>query len=243
MPHFTTLLSSFFTSYSSADYWLGRILSIPGMVLFFSFRGYFQAWVAKKLNDHLPERNGFLTMNPKAHLDPLGFVMLVLIGFGFGKPMQFDGRFYKHPKLDGALQVLSAPAAGIILAFSEYTVFFILQLIGFFTGILSVTVYSVILEIFYMGFLLSLTLTVFLFLPLPGFDLYRLIVVFLPYRVYRKLYVVEKYSMWIFIAFILLLRSPVIGDALSKYLIDIPVGALTRLITAPFNLILKLISS
>ena len=241
MPHFT-LLSSFFMNYSSADYWLEKILSIPGMVLFFSFRGFFQAWIAKKLGDHLPEQNGFLTMNPKAHLDPLGFVMLVLVGFGFGKPMQFDGRFYKHPKRDGAIQILSAPAAGIILAFAEYTVYYILLLIGFFTGILSNSIYTIIMQIFELAFWISLTLTVFLFLPLPGFDSYRLIVNFLPYKTYRKLYNIEKYSMWIFLGFILLLRLPVIGDFLSKYLIEIPVSALAWLVTRPHTLISWLLS-
>ncbi|MBQ3868604.1 MAG: site-2 protease family protein [Clostridia bacterium] len=241
MPQFMQL-SSFFTSYSSADYWLAKLLSIPGMVLFFSFRGFFQAWVAKKLGDHLPEQRGFLTMNPKAHLDPLGFVMLVLVGFGFGKPMQFDGRFYKHPKRDGAIQILSAPAAGIILAFAEYAVYYILLLIGFFAGILNNQIYMIILWIFEYAYLISLTLTVFLFLPLPGFDSYRLIVNFLPYSAYRKLYAVEKYSMWIFIGFIVLLRVPVIGDFLSRYLIDIPTAALAWLIKLPFDLISSLIS-
>ena len=241
MPHIT-LLSSFLNNYSSAEYWLARLLSIPGMVLFFSFRGFFQAWVAKKLGDHLPEQNGFLTMNPKAHLDPLGFVLLVLVGFGFGKPMQFDGRYYKHPKRDGAIQILSAPAAGIILAFAEYTVFYILQLIGYFTGILSNSIYAIFLEIFVYAYWVSLTLTVFLFLPLPGFDSYRLIVNFLPYNTYRKLYVVEKYSMWIFIGFIVLLRLPYIGDFLSKYLIDIPVNALLWLISRPHTFISWLLS-
>ena len=220
----------------SGEYWIIKLLTIPGMVLFFSFRGFFQAWVAKKLGDTLPERNGFLTMNPRAHINLIGFIMLVLVGFGFGKPIQFDSRCYKHPKRDAAIQVLSAPAAGIIMAFAMYTVVFILDIVALKTGVSNV-VFDVVRSIFFYAFDIALWLTVFLFLPLPGFDLYRLIVIFLPYNIYRKLYVLEKYSLWIYIGFILLLRVPVIGDFLYTYLLGYPTSALSWLITKPFELL------
>ena len=112
------------------DLIIDRLLSIPGMILFFSFRGFFQAWVAKKLGDHLPERDGFLTMNPKAHINIFGFIMLLLVGIGFGKPMRFDSTFYKNKKRDTAIQILSGPAAGIIAGFAMYAVYFMVFLAG-----------------------------------------------------------------------------------------------------------------
>ncbi len=229
-----TDLSAFW--FSSPDYILIKLMSIPGMVLFFSFRGFFQAWVAKKLGDRTPEQDGFLTMNPLAHINIIGFIMLILVGFGFGKPLRFDSRYYKNKKRDGAIQVLSAPAAGLIVSFALYTVYFILAVIGTKLSI-SGSVYPVLCNIFLYGFQVSLMLTVFHLLPLPGFDTYRLIVIFLPYNAYRKLYKIEKYSLWIYIGFISLLRVPVIGDVVTKYLLDVPFNALAWLLTRPFSLI------
>jgi Zn-dependent protease len=225
-----------------ADFIINRLLSIPGMILFFSFRGFFQAWVAKKLGDYLPEQDGFLTMNPKAHINIFGFIMLLIIGIGFGKPMRFDSKFYKNPKRDAAIQILSGPAAGIIAAFAMYSVYYILyEVIGRFTGLYSNTVFYYFSLIFFLGAQIAAFLTIFHLLPLPGFDTYRLIVNFLPYEVYRKIYVIEKYSMWIYIGFLLLIRVPVIGDFLYNYLIAYPANGLMWLITRPFALISNLI--
>ena len=139
---------------------LAKLISIPGMVLFFSFRGYFQAWVAKKLGDTLPERMGRLTLNPAKHIDLIGFVMLLLLGFGFGKPIQFDATAYKHPKRDNAIQILSAPASGIIIAFFELLVSYILTLIGANFTFGSSTVYTILVSIFNSAWSISLYLKV-----------------------------------------------------------------------------------
>lgn len=212
------------------------------MILFFSFRGFFQAWVAKKLGDHLPERDGFLTMNPKAHINIFGFIMLLLVGIGFGKPMRFDSTFYKNKKRDTAFQILSGPAAGIIAGFAMYAVYFILYgILGRYTGLYSNNIFNYLCLIFLFGTQIALLLTVFHLLPLPGFDSYRLIVNFLPYNVYRKFYVIEKYSMWIYIGFLLILRVPVIGDFIFNYLIAYPANGLLMLIQLPFDLISKLL--
>ena len=221
-----------------ANWILQTVLSIPGMVLYFSFRGFFQAWVAKKLGDTLPERSGYLTMNPIAHINPIGFLMILIVGFGFGKAIQFDSSRYKHPKRDGAIQILSAPAAGLILALALYALYFIIyQVIGGLTGLAANKIFYYVGLVLYYSCYISVALTVFHLLPLPGLDTYRLIVHFLPYNVYRKIYVVEKYSLFIFIGFLIILRIPGFGDTVRYYLLELPTAFFMRLISAPFDLI------
>ena len=229
-----------FSSNISNNYIIGKLLIIPGLIFFFSFRGYFQAWTAKKLGDNLPASMGFLTMNPLAHIDIIGFICMILVGFGFGKPIQFDSRNYKNIKRDGAIQILSAPLAGLIVAFVMYFFYEVCLLIGYYSNLFSNDTFNILLLIFYLAFHLSISLTIFLFLPLPGFDSYRLIANFLPYRHYRKLYTIEKYSLFIFLGFIFLLQAPGIGDALSLYLIDIPTGYLASIISAPWRFLFGL---
>ncbi len=74
------------------------------------------AWSADKLGDPTPRHQGRLTLNPLAHLDPLGSVALLLIGFGWGKPVQFDPYNLKEPVRDAAMIALAGPAVNLITA-------------------------------------------------------------------------------------------------------------------------------
>ncbi len=233
-------LMALFSGNAGSDYLIGKLLIIPGLIFFFSFRGFFQAWTAKKLGDDTPANMGFLTMNPLAHIDLIGFICMILVGFGFGKPIQFNSRNYKNIKRDGAIQILSAPLGGLIVAFIMFFCYELCVLIGYHSNLLGNNTFEMLLLVFYLAFQLSISLTVFLFLPLPGFDSYRLIANFLPYKHYRKLYTIEKYSLFIFLGFIFILQAPGIGDALSLYLIDIPSAYLSRIISAPWRFLFGL---
>jgi len=74
------------------------------------------AWMANRLGDPTPRLQGRLTLNPLAHLDPVGTLMLLLVRIGWGKPVQFDPYNLKNPKKDAALISLAGPASNIILA-------------------------------------------------------------------------------------------------------------------------------
>ncbi len=235
----TSLLQIF--SLTSASGWIATLVSIPGIILFVSFRGFFQSWVAKKLGDDTPANNGFLTMNPMAHIDLIGFICMILVGFGFGKAIPFNSRNYKNMKRDGALQILSAPAAGLILALIFRFLLEALYLIGTLGGFADNKIYAVFLLILFSGANTAVSLTVFLFLPLPGFDSYRLVANFLPFKCYRALYNIEKYSLFIFLGFILLLNIPVIGDNIQYYLLTVPTNFLYTVISAPWSFLSDMI--
>lgn len=228
-------------SNSTSAYLIGKLIVIPGLLLFFSFRGFFQAWIARKLGDETPANMGFLTMNPLAHIDPIGFICMLLVGIGFGKPIQFSSGNYKNIKRDGAIQILSAPVAGLILAFALNFVYTLMYVIGAYTDILSNKTYIILLLMVQVAIDAAITLTVILFLPLPGFDSYRLIANFLPYKHYRKLYNVEKYSLFIFLGFIVILQLPGIGDTLYHYLIGAPSHFLNGILSAPWDFVMKLL--
>ncbi|OGM26149.1 hypothetical protein A3D00_02905 [Candidatus Woesebacteria bacterium RIFCSPHIGHO2_02_FULL_38_9] len=74
------------------------------------------AWMANRLGDPTPKLQGRLTLNPLAHLDPIGTLMLLLVRFGWGKPVQFDPYNLKNPKKDSAIISLAGPGANILLA-------------------------------------------------------------------------------------------------------------------------------
>ncbi len=87
------------------------------LVIAITIHEFAHAWMADHLGDPTPSIQGRLTLNPKAHLDPLGTLTLVLVGFGWGKPVMFDPFNLRNPKRDSALIALAGPTANFILAF------------------------------------------------------------------------------------------------------------------------------
>jgi len=74
------------------------------------------AWMADHLGDPTARIQGRLSLNPKVHLDALGMVLLLLIGFGWGKPVPFDPFNLKNPRRDAALISIAGPSVNLILA-------------------------------------------------------------------------------------------------------------------------------
>lgn len=74
------------------------------------------AYMAERLGDPTPRIQKRLTLNPLAHLDPLGTLMILIVGFGWGKPVQFDPYNLENPKKDAAFISLAGPVTNIILA-------------------------------------------------------------------------------------------------------------------------------
>lgn len=78
------------------------------------------AFTADRLGDPTPRSAGRLTLNPIAHLDPLGTLMFFLVHFGWGKPVPISPRYFKHPKRDSALTALAGPASNLVLAILSF---------------------------------------------------------------------------------------------------------------------------
>ena len=86
------------------------------LVICISIHEFSHAFVANSLGDPTAKSLGRVTLNPKAHLDLTGTLLLLIFGFGCGKPVPFDPRFLKHPKRDSALIALAGPLSNIVLA-------------------------------------------------------------------------------------------------------------------------------
>lgn len=214
---------------------IDMLLSIPGILFTFTLKGYSQAFVAKKLGDPTPENQGRLTMNPVAHIDLIGFICILIFHFGWCKPIQTNSRYYKHIKRDSAIQILSGPAGlivgGFIMSFF-YVLFGILHSRFMDSSVLGDVLYY-LAGVFQYATLYPLLFSVFYMLPLPGLDGYNLIANFLPYKYNRALYNIEKYSMFIFLAFILLMNYTQLSIIIYR-----PASWMFNLFTYPWVLLL-----
>ena len=105
------------------------IYRVPALLLALSFHEYAHAVVSDSLGDPTPSATGRLTMNPLAHLDAVG-MLLVLCGFGWAKPVMIDPRYYKNYR-SGVLKVsLAGPGGNLLLCFISIFLMGLLQRFG-----------------------------------------------------------------------------------------------------------------
>ena len=92
------------------------LLVAAALILSLSIHEFAHAYVADKLGDPTARYLGRVTLNPLAHLDPVGTMLLLFLGFGWGKPVPFNADNLANPKRDSALISFAGPAANFILA-------------------------------------------------------------------------------------------------------------------------------
>jgi Zn-dependent protease len=125
------------------------LISVFALLVAITVHEFAHAWMAEYLGDPTARLAGRLTLNPLAHLDPIGSIALLLIGFGWGKPVPFDPYNLANPRRDGALISLAGPASNLILATVTATLLRFLPLPAIIASFIQTLVYwSTVLAIF-----------------------------------------------------------------------------------------------
>ena len=96
---------------------LNIILTIPAILIAFTAQGYAKALVADRLGDKTPRFQGRLTLNPAAHIDFIGLLMILIAGFGWTKPLNTNPSAYKRGYKDAIKVSIAAPLANLIVGF------------------------------------------------------------------------------------------------------------------------------
>jgi len=92
------------------------VLLIPVLLFALVFHEFSHGWVANKLGDPTAKNQGRLTLNPIAHLDPFGSMMILFVGFGWAKPVPVDSRYLANPRKDMMKIAFAGPASNLFLA-------------------------------------------------------------------------------------------------------------------------------
>ena len=137
-----------FFSGASVQQMVLQILS-RALVAFFILpvHEFAHAWAANKLGDSTARWQGRMTLNPMAHLDPIGTVLLVLTGFGWAKPVPINPYNFKNRKYGMALSALAGPASNIVVALLLTILYKILAYTFIITGLANVWFLQVLLAI------------------------------------------------------------------------------------------------
>ena len=98
------------------------LLLVPVLLFALCFHEFAHAWMANKLGDPTAKHSGRLTLNPLAHLDPMGSLMILFVGFGWAKPVPVDVRYLQNPRTDMMKVAFAGPVANLLLAFIGGTI-------------------------------------------------------------------------------------------------------------------------
>ena len=191
---------------------------LPGIIIGLSFHEFAHAWVSDKLGDPTPRRQGRVTINPLAHIDWMGFLALLLVGFGWGKPVQIDSGYYKHRRRDEFLVGIAGVTMNLLLAIA----FSIpaRAMIKVFSGpSVSDFVYNIYLIIFYIVSI-NIVLMVFNLIPCPPLDGWGILTQIFRLDRYSWWYKVYQYGTWILLALIVfnvtdLILTPLVSRILG----------------------------
>lgn len=191
---------------------------IISLVVAITIHEFSHALAADRLGDPTPRVQGRLTLNPLAHLDPLGTLMLLIARFGWGKPVVFDPFNLRHPRRDAAIISLAGPVSNILLA----------SILSLILHALLVTHYSLLAYVIIQPIIvMNVFLAIFNLVPVHPLDGFKIVEGILPPEYARQWHELESYGM----IFLLFMVFPVFGGT----------APISRLIMPPISFILSLL--
>ena len=205
---------------------ISLLLAAPGVLIAITFHEFAHGYAAYKLGDDTAKSQGRLSLNPLAHLDPIGVMMLLVAGFGWGKPVEVNPRNYTR-KISMEKGEAIVSAAGPIMNFIIAIIFTLIYCVIYkFAGIafITSTVGNVILLIIASTISINVGLGVFNLIPLPPLDGSKIIMPFLPYN--AKSWFLNNEQIF-YIVFILLWITGIAGTIISPV-----ISIITKLITS-----------
>ena len=203
---------------------IGLLVTIPAVLIAITFHEFAHAFAADKLGDDTPRKQGRLSLNPLAHLDPVGSIMLVFAGFGWGKPVEINPRnFNKKLSMSAGEAIVSF--AGPLMNFILAIVFTVITcaIVKFAPTFVLTQVGKVVILLIEEAIIINIGLGIFNLIPLPPLDGSKIIVLLLPYKAKEWF---ERNSYIFYILFMLLWITGIMGSIISPLIRGVYTGLL-----------------
>ena len=139
------------------------IILLPILIFSLCFHEFSHGYIAYKLGDHTAARNGRLTLNPLAHLDPIGSLMILFVGFGWAKPVPVNPVNFSNPRLDMMKVAFAGPASNLLLAFTGGLMMRLVNIFGLLQS-------EMFIQTLYFFIFINISLAVFNMIPVAPLD-------------------------------------------------------------------------
>lgn len=177
-----------------------RLYAIPAIIVAFTLHEYMHAYVSHRLGDPTPEMNGRLTLDPLAHVDFVGFIMVILMGFGWAKPVPINPNNYVNRRKGRILVSLAGPFTNLALAFVFSAIFYF--------AYDAIVANEIVYNIYQPFVTINIMLFAFNMIPIPPLDGFSLLEIFIHPSKFKTLMQIRRYG---FIALIVLAMVGVLG--------------------------------
>jgi len=187
---------------SPGDWFMSVLLTLPGIIVGLAFHEFAHAYSAYRLGDYTPKVQGRVTLNPVRHMDPIGLLCIIFIGFGWGKPVMVNPMNFRSRRRDEIIVSLAGVATNFTLAIVFTIVYAIfVKSAGMF--IMTTTMGYTILMIIIYAIRINLVLMIFNLIPVPPLDGFNVLAEILHIKhteIYWKMY---QNGMWILMILII----------------------------------------
>lgn len=222
------IISNISAYIANPDDLLNLVLTLPAVLIAITFHEFAHAFAADKLGDDTPRRQGRLTLNPLAHLDPIGSIMLVFAGFGWGRPVEINPRKFDRkrtmsageaivsvagPLMNFILAIVFAIIAGIILVATDSYI-----TITPYGGIIVRNmdqITKIVMQVIMTCISVNLGLGLFNLIPLPPLDGSKILRNFLPYNAKEWM---DRNWQILYIIFVVIWITPIASMIVSPLL-------------------------
>lgn len=200
------------------------LISIVVALIAITVHEFAHGFVAYKLGDSTAKADGRLSLNPLHHLDPIGTIMLLVVGFGYAKPVPVMTRNFKKPRRDFALVSLAGPLSNFVLAFISALIYELLVKYLPFEFASSGLGFA-LLKLFFYGVSMNVGLGLFNLIPIPPLDGSNILMCLLPNHLAAKYAGWRRYAPYIMIAIVVMTWLPY------------PISLITEIIFWPLNVL------
>ena len=176
-----------------SDILSGNFTWLIALIIAITIHEFSHAFAAERLGDPTPRLMGRLTLNPLAHLDPLGTLLMLFTRFGWGKPVQFDPFNLKNPRQDAALISIAGPVSNLLLA----------TLLALFIRFTPIAYYQSIITFILPIIFMNVSLAVFNLIPVHPLDGFKVVGGILPENLAADWYKLENMGMFLLIMILL----------------------------------------
>ena len=196
------MLLSLLSGGSLVDVIIQLLLIMPIILFSLSLHETAHGYVAYKCGDPTAHNLGRLSLNPLRHLDPIGFLSMLLIGYGWAKPVPINARYFRNPKRGMAITAAAGPLSNLLLGI-VCTVLLALINVWSFRMQLNPDVAPILIRlaeylytVFFLSAYLNFAFAFFNLIPLPPFDGSRILFTFLPTKYYFSIMRYERQIMF-----------------------------------------------
>ncbi len=197
---------------------LNLLFSVVALLLVFPVHECAHGLVAYAFGDNTAKYQGRLTLNPFAHIDLYGFLLLLLFGFGWAKPVQINPASFRNKRLGTICTSAAGPLSNILFCFISFLLYGIFSVYAIENSIEWLEYFS---NLFFYMALYNATFAVFNLIPIPPLDGSKIVGELLPLKWRIRYYGLERYSFYIFIGLIIVLNRTDILSFLTTGLISL----------------------